>query len=163
AATTPGQTASYTGRIPTTCSGDIQDALRQVAAICDQRITGLAQLAADQRPAWATALGPIPEDAHSRAQWAAQAAVVIAYRARSPVPRTEPSGPEPSHRAPARWAAWHRAQTVIGVATVAGQVRTATDAQLRQLIAAQRAADANAPTYVGDYLRAEHLRLAAVE
>ncbi|MEV6925517.1 MobF family relaxase [Dactylosporangium sp. NPDC051485] len=156
-------TSTYTDRVPAEAIGALADTIAEVAAICDRRITGLVELAADHQPDWSRVLGPVPDDPDGRAAWTAAAAVVIAYRDRFPVPRGEAIGPEPSRRDPARWAAWHRAQIAVGVATVAGQVRAASDPQLRQYIAAQRVADTAAPAYVGDDLRAAHLQLAAAQ
>ncbi|MFD0580872.1 AAA family ATPase [Dactylosporangium darangshiense] len=163
AAIQPGQTATYTDRVPATAPAGLRDTLTQVAVVADRRIAGLAELAADLRPAWAEALGPVPDDATGRAQWIGRAAVVVAYRDRYAVPRDAPIGPEPSQRDPARWAAWHRARIALGVATVAGQVAAAPDHELREWVALQRAADRAAPRYVGDDLRGAHLQLAAAE
>ncbi|MFF5085351.1 MobF family relaxase [Actinoplanes sp. NPDC000266] len=155
-------TGSYTDRIVTT-SGDLGDALRQVAALAVQRIATLAQRAATQSPAWAAALGPISDDAAGRRQWLDRAAVVVAYRDRYQHTGDDPIGPQPSERDTERWAAWHRAQTVLGVATLAGQISAATDTDLRELITAQRAAETGAPDYVAGRLRTAHLQLVAAE
>jgi len=66
-----------------------------------------------------------------------------------------PIDPNPT-KDPARWGAWHRAQTVLGVATIAGHVRAASDTELRDLIAQQRAAEPHAPAYVAGKLRAAY-------
>jgi hypothetical protein len=161
-ATNPQHSASFTHRAPRV-GGDIGQALDKVAAICDSRVRGLAQLAADQQPAWTTALGPVPDDQDSRQLWLARAEVVAAYRDRHQITATDPIGPQPSPRDPARWAAWQRAHTVLGIATLAGQIATANDAQLQELIGAQCAADAAAPPYVGGQLRTAHLDLVAAQ
>ena len=161
-ALSPAQAGTYTQRAPAV-DGDIGDALRQVAAICDTRIDALAQQAAAERPVWATALGPLPDDEPGRRQWTGRAAVVAAYRDRYTVVGDDPIGPEPSPRDVGRWGAWQRAQTVLGVATVAGQVSAATDGQLRALIAVQRDADQNAPAYVAGQLRVAHTQLVGAE
>ncbi|MFB9362009.1 MobF family relaxase [Actinoplanes nipponensis] len=161
-ALSPTQAGTYTQRAPAV-DGDIGDALRQVAAICDTRIHALAQQAAAERPIWATALGPLPDDEPGRRQWTSRAAVIVAYRDRYTVTGDDPIGPEPSPRDVGRWGAWQRAQTVLGVATVAGQVSAATDGQLRALITAQRDTDQNAPAYVAGQLRAAHTQLVGAE
>ncbi|MGI5238659.1 MobF family relaxase [Dactylosporangium sp. CA-139066] len=163
AAIQSGQTATYVDRVPATAPAGLRHTLTQVAVVADRRIAGLAELAADLQPAWAEALGAVPDDDTGRAQWISRAAVVVAYRDRYTVPRDAPTGPEPSHRDAARWAAWHRARIALGVATVAGQVASAPDHELREWVALQRAADRAAPPYVGDDLRAAHLQLAAAE
>ncbi|MBG0567523.1 MobF family relaxase [Actinoplanes aureus] len=157
-----GQAGSYTDRI-SDAGGDIGTALTQVAAICDRRVSALADLAAQQRPTWSHALGPVPDDEPGHRQWLSAAAVVAAYRDRYAVTGDEPIGPEPSPRDPGRWGAWHRARLVLGIATVAGQVAAATDPQLRALVEAQRAADRAAPLYVSGDLRDAHTRLVAAE
>ncbi|GGQ83746.1 MobF family relaxase [Couchioplanes azureus] len=161
-ATSRTHAASYTTRAPHV-DGDIGDALRKVAAICDTRIDALAHLAAEHQPVWTRTLGTIPDDEPGRRQWLTRAAVVAAYRDRYRITGDEPIGPEPSHRDPTRWAAWHRAQTVLGVATLAGQISATPDHELRELIALQRAADRTAPDYVAGKLRVAHTQLIAAE
>ncbi|WIN00002.1 MobF family relaxase [Actinoplanes oblitus] len=156
------QAGTYTDRFPQ-ADRDIGNALRDVAAICDRRVEALAVQAAQHQPAWSTALGALPADTAGRRQWLAGAAVVAAYRDRYAISGDEPIGPQPSTRDPARWAAWHRAQIVLGVATLAGQISAATDNRLRELINAQRAADNAAPPYVAGDLRSAHTRLVAAE
>lgn len=158
----PSQTGTYTGRL-TDADGDVGDALRQIAALCDARVEALAEQAAEHLPTWATALGPVPGDEAGRRQWLSRAAVVAAYRDRYQHTSDNPIGPEPSHRDTSRWAAWHRAQVVLGVATLSGRLTAATDTELHDLITAQRAADAAAPTYVAGQLRAAHTDLVAAE
>jgi conjugative relaxase-like TrwC/TraI family protein len=156
------QTGTYTDRLPD-IGGDLGAALADVAAICDRRVQALADQAAEHQPAWSRALGLLPDDAIGRRQWLAGAAVVAGYRDRYAVTGDEPIGPEPSDRDPARWGAWHRAQLVLGVATLAGKVTAASDSQLRTLMEAQRAADRAAPAYVSGELRTAHTRLVAAE
>ncbi|MCM4082198.1 MobF family relaxase [Paractinoplanes hotanensis] len=158
----PAQAGTYTQRAPTV-DGDIGDALRQVAAICDTRIDALAHQAADHQPAWTTALGPLPDDEPGRRQWTGRAAVIAAYRDRYQVTGDDPIGAEPSTRDVSRWGAWQRAQTVLGIATLAGHIHAATDSQLRTLITAQREADQQAPDYVAGRLRVAHTQLVAAE
>jgi conjugative relaxase-like TrwC/TraI family protein len=161
-ALSPGQAGTYTQRAPT-ADGDTGTAVRQVAAICDTRIDALAHQAADRQPAWSTALGPYPGDEPGRRQWIGRAAIVAAYRDRYQITGDQPIGPEPPSRDIGRWEAWQRAQTVLGVATLAGQIQAATDTQLRALITAQRDADAAAPDYVAGRLRVAHTQLVAAQ
>lgn len=153
---------TYTSRVSDP-NGDVGDALRQIAALCDARVEALAEQAAERQPVWAGALGPVPGDDTGRRQWLARAAVVAAYRDRYQHTSDDPIGPQPSHRDTTRWAAWHRAQVVLGVATLTGRLAAATDADLNDLITAQRAADAAAPTYVAGQLRNAHIDLVAAE
>ncbi|MFG1995215.1 MobF family relaxase [Actinoplanes sp. NPDC048988] len=161
-ALSPAQAGTYIQRAPAV-DGDIGDALRQVAAICDTRIDTLAQQTAAEQPTWSTALGELPDDQAGRQQWMSRAAVVAAYRDRYSITGDDPIGPEPSTRDVGRWGAWQRAQTVLGISTLAGQIHSATDGQLRTLIAAQRDADQSAPTYVAGQLRAAHTELVGAE
>src|SRR5262249_9747547 len=125
----------------------------------------LAELAADRQPAWAAVLGPTPapDDDPARRQWIARAAVIVAYRDRYQHSTDDPIGPVPSRRDPTRWAAWHRAQAVLGVATLAGQAASATTRQLRALIDAQQRVEADEPHYVAGKLRVAHLDLLDAE
>jgi conjugative relaxase-like TrwC/TraI family protein len=156
------QVGSYTDRLPD-IGGDLGAALTDVAAICDRRVQALADHAAQHQPGWSRALGPLPDDKPGRRQWLAGAAVVAAYRDRYAITGDDPIGPAPSDRDPGRWGAWHRAQLVLGVATLAGKITTASETQLRTLMEAQRAADRAAPPYVSGELRNAHTRLVGAE
>ncbi|MGW0504011.1 MobF family relaxase [Micromonospora sp. NPDC003241] len=162
-ATSSPQSGTYTDRLPATASGDIGDALRQIAAICDRRIEALAHLAATQQPTWSHALGNLPADPIGRDQWLGRAEVVVAYRDRYQLTSDHPIGAEPPASNIHRWNAWHRARVALGAATLAGQLTTADTTTLHHLIDAQRAADAAAPAYVADHLRAAHRDLTDAE
>ncbi|MET7403568.1 MobF family relaxase [Dactylosporangium sp. NPDC005572] len=154
---------TYTARLTglTSAHPDVASALQQVAEIADQRIVGLAELAADQPPRWAAALGPVPSpgDEAGRRAWLEQAEVVIAYRDRYQHTGDDPIGSEPPVRDTTRWTAWHRAQFVLGTATLAGEVHAAGVVGMRAFLAAMREADAREPAYVADELRTAHLDL----
>ncbi|MFI7510873.1 MobF family relaxase [Micromonospora aurantiaca] len=162
-ATTPALAASYTDRLPADLTGDVGDALRQVAAICDRRVTALADLAAEQQPTWARSLGSVPHDEAGRDQWLARAEIVVTYRDRYQFTSDHPIGPEPSTGDITRWNAWHRARVALGAATLAGRLTTTDNAELAQLVTAQQAIVATAPTYVADQLRSAHLDLTDAE
>ncbi|MGI5243193.1 MobF family relaxase [Dactylosporangium sp. CA-139066] len=158
---------TYTERIPRIAGvhPDIVDALQQVARIADQRVTGLAALAADHRPVWAAALGDVPghDDPAGRRTWLETAGSVVAYRDRYEYRGDDPIGPEPHQRDLARWTAWHRASHALGVATLAGQLRAANIVELRHHVQAQLAADGAEPPYVAGKLRLAHLDLVDAE
>lgn len=154
---------TYTDQVAAAGPGDIGDALRQIAALADRRIDALAELAANQRPAWGETLGPVPDNVPGRHQWLDRAAVVVAYRDRYQHTSDDPIGPEPSVRDTRRWAAWQRAQTVLGVATLTGRITTAGDTELHELITVQRAAETMSPEYLGGRLRTAHLQLVTAE
>ncbi|MFI6129455.1 MobF family relaxase [Micromonospora sp. NPDC051141] len=162
-ATNPALAASYTDRMPADLTGDIGDVLRQVAAICDRRVTALADLAAEHQPAWAHALGAVPQDEAGRDQWLARAEVVITYRDRYQLTSDHPIGAEPSPGDISRWNAWHRARIALGAATLAGHLTTTDDNELARLVTAQQDIDATAPPYVADQLRGAHLDLTDAE
>ncbi|WP_026268471.1 MobF family relaxase [Micromonospora sp. CNB394] len=162
-ATTPALAASYTDRLPADLTGDVGDALRQVAAICDRRVTALADLAAEHQPAWAHALGAVPQDQAGRDQWLARAEIVVTYRDRYQLTSDHPIGPEPSTGDITRWNAWHRARVALGAATLAGHLTTTDDTELARLVTAQQNIDATAPAYVADQLRDAHLDLTDAE
>jgi conjugative relaxase-like TrwC/TraI family protein len=161
-ATRPELTGTYTERVITT-DGDIGTALKQIARLADHRIKALAEQGAAQQPAWASALGPVPDDEPGQRQWISRAAVIAAYRDRYQHTSDDPIGPQPSHHDTDRWAAWQRAQTVLGVATLAGQIAAAAEPELHQLVTAQHTADRHAPPYVGGRLRTAHVQLVVAE
>ncbi|WP_434744030.1 MobF family relaxase [Micromonospora sp. SH-82] len=162
-ATAPEQWQSCTARIPADVTGDVGDALRQVATICDRRTAALAELTAHTRPEWSRALGDVPTDDLGRRQWLTRAEVLVTYRDSYRITSDHPLGPEPPGKNIPQWNAWQRARLVLGTATLAGHLTTATDAELTRLVAAQQRADAAAPSYVADELRAAHLDLTAAE
>ncbi|MBM0201979.1 relaxase domain-containing protein [Micromonospora sp. STR1s_5] len=94
-ATTPELAGTYTERMPADLTGDIGDALRQVAGICDRRVRALADLAAEQQPAWARALGDVPDDAAGRDQWLARAESLSPTATGTSSPASTQSGPNP--------------------------------------------------------------------
>ncbi|MBO4164290.1 MobF family relaxase [Micromonospora antibiotica] len=153
------QWLTYAERLPDGLTGDVGDALRQVAAVCDRRSEALARLTAETRPAWSLALGDIPADDAGRRQWVTRAGVVAAYRDTYRLSSAHPIGPEPPSNDITRWNAWHRARLVLGAATLAGRLTIAPDAELTRLVTALHAADRAAPAYVGDELRASHRTL----
>lgn len=65
--------------------------LRQRADQIADRVRVLGERAADQQPAWATQLGPVPDDPAARAVWLARAGQVAAYRERYRVADTDPA------------------------------------------------------------------------
>ncbi|WP_432983231.1 MobF family relaxase [Dactylosporangium sp. CA-233914] len=152
---------TYTSRVPdlTGVHPDVAEALRQVAAIADQRVTALAELAAEQPPSWTAPLGPVPSDAAGRRVWLDRAEVVIAYRDRYQHTSDEPIRAEPLERDITRSTAWHRAQLVLGPTTLAGEIHAAGVVRMRQFLAAFRDAEAREPGYVADDLRTAHLDL----
>ncbi|MEU1811707.1 MobF family relaxase [Micromonospora aurantiaca (nom. illeg.)] len=162
-ATTPALAASYTDRLPADLTGDVGDALRQIAAICDRRVTALADLAAEHQPAWAHALGAVPQDQAGRDQWLARAEIVVTYRDRYQLTSDHPIGPEPSTGDITRWNAWHRARVALGAATLAGHLTTTDHTELARLVTAQQNIDATAPAYIADQLRDTHLDLTDAE
>ncbi|WP_374539148.1 AAA family ATPase, partial [Micromonospora aurantiaca (nom. illeg.)] len=159
----PKHWRTHTDRLPPDLTGDIGDALRQVAAICDRRTEALAHLAAQTRPAWSLALGDVPTDDTGHQQWLTRAEVIAAYRDTYQLTSNHPIGPEPRTSDITRWSAWHRARLVLGAATLAGKLTTAPDAELTRLITAQRDIDGTAPAYVADELRTTYRALTDTE
>jgi len=67
--------------IPTLTDSEHQRYLDVLSQATDARRDQLADQAADQQPAWATAaFGPVPTDAHERESWKRRAGIVAAHR-----------------------------------------------------------------------------------
>jgi conjugative relaxase-like TrwC/TraI family protein len=158
----PDNAGTHQQRIPR-CADDLREALWQVAAIADRRVTALAEQAATRHPAWASPLGPVPTDTGQRERWLAVAQRVITYRDRYPVRGDDPIGPEPVPHDPIRWGTWYRAHTALGVATLAGQMRAATHDQLITHLDDARLVNQAAPTYAAGRLRVAHIALLAAQ
>ena len=109
-------------------------------------------------PAWALAaptLGPPPADPRQRAEWVRRAGIVAAYRDLHAIPDTQVSiGQAPSRERAFHHALWRQALTALGHPADALDYATASDAELREMRDAWRRAQAWAPQFVAEDLRA---------
>jgi conjugative relaxase-like TrwC/TraI family protein len=140
----------------------------QIAVLMDERKERIGEHAAEHSLPWAVnALGPVPGDPASRAEWQRQAASIGAWRELSghddPV---DPIGPEPAGGDPDVRAAWHEALAALGPVN-GPDVRGMTDGMLLHLRDTYPIETAWAPAWAGDELRqvrtgAQEARLTAI-
>src|SRR5207248_3059659 len=121
----------------------------------DDRQRRIGEHAAQERPLWATqALGQVPTDPQLRADWAAKAGRLGAYREMFGWDHPgEAIGPEPAPAFPEARTEWHAA--FAAMARVEGvDVRHLTDGQLFARRRAYEAETSWAPKHVAEELRA---------
>lgn len=81
-----------------------------IAAARD-RAAELGARTARERPAWSSALGPVPADPDKREEWQHRAGMIAAYREAHDITSREPLGPEPAD--PLHRELWNRARTAL--------------------------------------------------
>jgi len=136
---------------PETGDADTDLYARELAEAMDDRARRLGEHAAERPPAWAQALGPVPDHPVDRAEWEHKAATVAAYREMwGHVHPHEPIGSRPGDHSPEARAMWQAAAEVLGY--VPGQMREHSDGQLWAWRTAWHREMAWAPEYKGDEL-----------
>jgi conjugative relaxase-like TrwC/TraI family protein len=148
---------SWTARLPGFADPELGRYMAEVAAAMDDRQRRIGEHAAREAPLWATqALGQVPDGAGVRAEWAAKAGRLGAYREMFGWDHPgEAIGPEPTATFSEARAEWHAAFAVM--ARVDGiDVRNLTDGQLLARRRAYEAKTSWAPKHVAEELRAVH-------
>jgi hypothetical protein len=113
----------------------------------------LGEHAAEHPPAWAHALGPVPEDLVGLAEWEHTAGLVGTYRERWGYAHPyEPIGPKPGQHSPEARADWQAAAEALG--RQPGDLSELSDGQLWAWRSAFTREMAWAPPYKGDDLAA---------
>jgi hypothetical protein len=123
-----------------------------LATAATARQTEFGEPAAADPPAWALAvpaLGPASLDPRQRVEWVRRAGIVAAYRDLHAIPETQVSiGEAPSRERAFHDALWRQALSALGQPADALDYATASDAELREMRAAWRRAEAWAPEFV---------------
>ena len=138
--------------------------LTAIAAMMDDRQQRIGQFAADNALPWAiAALGPAPQDPAARSEWQKKASSIGAYREMYGYDHpSDPIGPEPTHDAPDRRAAWHEAFLALGPAD-GPDVRTIPDGRLWLIRDTYTTETEWAPRHVGRELRLVRLGAASAD
>jgi hypothetical protein len=140
-------------QVPVIGDADIDRYARELAAAMDERQRRLGEHAAEHRPAWSRALGPVPEHPLDRAEWEHRAGQVAAYREMWGFTHPyEPIGPRPGQHSPEARASWQAAAEALGYQP--GSLREHSDGQLWAWRSAFAREMAWAPPYQGDDLAA---------
>jgi conjugative relaxase-like TrwC/TraI family protein len=141
----------WSEQVPETGDPHTDRYARELAQAMDDRARRLGEHAAEHPPAWAHALGPVPDHPMDRAEWEHKASLIAAYREMwGHVHPHEPIGPRPGDHSPEARAMWQVAAEALGY--VPGQMREHTDGQLWAWRAAWHREMAWAPEYKGDEL-----------
>jgi len=146
---------SWTASLPHFTDPDLARYMSQIAIAMDDRQRRIGEHAARDQPLWATqAVGNIPADPATRADWERKAGQIGAYREITGYDHpADAIGPEPAATSPDARAAWHAAFAVM--ARVEGiDVRHLTDGQLLARRRAYQAETSWAPKHVAEELRA---------
>ena len=140
-------------QVPATGDADMDRYARELAAAMDDRQRRLGEHAAEHQPAWARALGPVPEHPLDRAEWERKAGQVAAYRELWGYTHPhEPIGARPGQHSPDARASWQAAAEALGYQP--GSLHEHSDGQLWAWRAAFDREMAWAPPYKGDDLAA---------
>jgi hypothetical protein len=138
-------------QLPATGDADVDRYARELAAAMDGRQHRLGEHAAEHQPAWARALGPVPEHPVDRIEWEQRAGQVAAYRElwgwSHPY---EPIGSRPGQHSPDARASWQAAAEALGYQP--GSLREHSDGKLWAWRSAFARETAWAPPYKGDDL-----------
>ncbi len=138
-------------QVPDTGDADMNRYARELAAAMDDRQRRLGEHAAEHPPAWAVALGPVPDHPLDRADWEHRAARVAGYREMWGWTHPhEPIGPAPGLHSPEARMSWQAAAEAAGCQP--GSLSEHSDGKLwawRSVFAREMAW---APPYKGDDL-----------
>jgi hypothetical protein len=140
-----------TEQVPGTGDADMDRYARELAPAIDDRQRRLGEHAADHQPAWAQALGPVPDHPVDRAGWEQRASRVAAYREMwNWTHPYEPIGPRPGQHSPDARAWWQAAAEALGYQP--GSLREHSDGKLMAWRSAFAREMAWAPPYKGEDL-----------
>ena len=141
----------WTSQVPQTGAPDTDRYAAELAEAMDDRQRRLGEHAAEHLPAWAHALGPVPEHPLDRAAWEHKAGQVAAYREMwGWTHPAEPIGPRPGPRSPEACASWQAAAEALG--RQPGDLSAHSDGQLWAWRSAFAREMAWAPPYKGEEL-----------
>ena len=141
----------WSEQVPETGDANTDRYAYELAQAMDDRTRRLGEHAAEHPPAWAHALGPVPDHPVDRAEWEHKARTIAAYREMWGYAHPhEPIGSRPGDHSPQARAMWQAAAEALGC--VPGQMREHSDGQLWAWRNAWHREMAWAPEYKGDDL-----------
>ncbi|MGW6412182.1 MobF family relaxase [Streptomyces vinaceus] len=135
-------------------AGDDGRFVRELAEAMDERRDVLGERLTEDAPEWAVRhLGPVPEDAMERAEWARRAGTVEQYRElyRIDAPNTAIGGVPPRGAVEQR-AAWEAAHVALGRDEEERTLAMTSAGALREMVARYEREQAWAPAHVGEEL-----------
>ena len=142
---------SWTSQVPQTGDPDTDRYAAELAEAMTDRQRRLGEHAAEHPPAWAHALGPVPEHPLDRAAWEHKAGQVAAYREMwGWTHPAEPIGPRPGPHSPEARGSWQAAAEALG--RQPGDLSGHSDGQLWAWRSAFAREMAWAPPYQGEEL-----------
>jgi TrwC relaxase/AAA domain len=142
---------SWTSQVPQTGDPDTDRYAAELAEAMTDRQRRLGEHAAEHPPAWAHAVGPVPEHPLDRAAWEHKAGQVAAYREMwGWTHPAEPIGPRPGPHSPEARGSWQAAAEALG--RQPGDLSGHSDGQLWAWRSAFAREIAWAPPYQGEDL-----------
>ncbi|OLT01432.1 hypothetical protein BJF90_31975 [Pseudonocardia sp. CNS-004] len=154
---------SYRDLLPADLPEETRFGLLALADAADTRRVELGADLAVAPPTWATeALGPVPDDAAERGEWAARAGWAASYR--ELVEHTDaedPLGAAPARGMAEKHALFHTAHAALDLSIAGAEEEAMSEGRLRARIAAWEREKSWAPDYVADRLEATHAALRA--
>jgi conjugative relaxase-like TrwC/TraI family protein len=151
------EAGSFLARTPELTDPQLDAYAKAIAAAMDERIGVLGERAAAEPPAWAAALGPVPEDVLERAEWTRRAGVIAGYREQHGWHGTDAIGPAPHRSAAEDRAGWHAAWTALGRPDEQRDLAAATRGELANAVQTWERTEALAPPNVDAELRGAYL------
>lgn len=144
---------SWTERTPN-IPGDEGRAAREIAEAMDARRDVLGERLTEDAPEWAVRhLGPVPEDALERAEWARRAGTVEQYRELYAIDAPNTAiGRLPAKGAIEQRAAWEAAHVALGRTEEQNTLAKTSDAALREMVARYEREQSWAPAHVAEEL-----------
>jgi len=138
-------------QVPVTEDSEMDRYARELAAAMDARQRRLGEHAAEHQPAWAAALGAVPEHPLDRAGWEHRAGQAAAYREMWGWTHPhDPIGSRPGQHSPEARASWQAAAEAMGYQP--GSLREHSDGKLWAWRSAFEREMAWAPPYKGSDL-----------
>jgi TrwC relaxase/AAA domain len=142
---------SWMSQVPQTGDPDTDRYAAELAEAMTDRQRRLGEHAAEHPPAWAHALGPVPEHPLDRAAWEHKAGQVAAYREMwGWTHPAEPIGPRPGPHSPEARGSWQAAAEALG--RQPGDLSEHSDGQLWAWRSSFAREMAWAPRYQGEEL-----------
>jgi conjugative relaxase-like TrwC/TraI family protein len=152
-----GEAGSVSARTPELADPGLDAYAKAIAAAMDERLGVLGERAAAEPPAWAAALGPVPDDLLERAEWTRRAGVIAGYREQHGWHGADAIGPAPHRSAAEDRAGWHAAWTALGRPDEQRDVAAATRGELANTVQTWERTEALAPPNVDADLRGAYL------